>query len=149
HKCIEIGKRQRTLGARGITVSTFAEARAFADAGFDDITWALPNPLSHLAAILELQHKTTLRILVDDLDAAHHIEEACRASRTKLHVWLKIDCGYHRAGVDPKSQRALELIRALSSSQNLVFDGILTHAGHGYHAASKAELRQIAAQERD
>ena len=42
HKCIEIALAQRALGARGITVSTLAEGRAFADAGFDDITWAFP-----------------------------------------------------------------------------------------------------------
>jgi len=38
HKCIEIAKKQQTLGAKGITVSTFYEGEQFAEAGFNDIT---------------------------------------------------------------------------------------------------------------
>src|SRR5262245_53003602 len=67
HKCIEIAHRQRTLGAKGLTVSTFQEAEAFAGAGFTDLTWAVPNPLSRLDDILALPEAVTLRVLVDDL----------------------------------------------------------------------------------
>ena len=40
HKCIEIGNKQRELGANGITVATLYEGATFADHGFTDITWA-------------------------------------------------------------------------------------------------------------
>ncbi|HTR20765.1 MAG TPA: alanine racemase, partial [Gemmatimonadales bacterium] len=42
HKCPEVARRQRAAGALGLTVATLAEAEAFADAGFDDLTWAFP-----------------------------------------------------------------------------------------------------------
>lgn len=149
HKCIEIARRQRALGAAGITVSTLAEAEAFARAGFDDLTWALPNPLSHLAGALDLAARATLRLLIDDLGALRAIEAACAAAGRTLHAWLKVDCGYHRAGVDPASAEAVALLQALARSPTLAFDGILTHAGHGYHAATRAALEAIAAEERD
>lgn len=148
HKSIEIAKRQRALGAQGITVSTLAEAEAFAAAGFDDITWALPNPLSHLARVFALAERVTLRILIDDPGAAERIEERCLERGQQLRLWLKVDCGYHRAGVDPTSAETLRLLARLGSSRAIAFDGILTHAGHAYHASSRAELARIAADER-
>jgi D-serine deaminase-like pyridoxal phosphate-dependent protein len=150
HKCIEIGRRQIALGAAGICASTFAEAAAFARSGFGDITWALPNPLSHLSAVFALSEETnaTIRLLTDDLAAFGILERAARSRDRRLHVFLKVDCGYHRAGVDPRAPAALELIEALDRSNDVLFDGILTHAGHGYHARGKAELLAIAGDER-
>src|SRR5262245_43235024 len=54
HKCVELAKRQTAKGARGLTVSTFHEAQAFARAGFDDLLWAVPNPLSRLDDLFAL-----------------------------------------------------------------------------------------------
>ena len=54
----------------------------------------------------------------------------------------------HRAGVNPYSQRAEQLAYSLANSKTLVFDGILTHAGHSYNATSKDEIIKIAEEER-
>lgn len=149
HKCIEIGTRQRALGAKGITVSTMFEARAFADAGFDDITWAFPLPPVYAASVARFPEGVTLRVVVDSKEAKGHLEKACRAAGRKVHVWLKVDCGYHRAGVDPDSPGSVELARALSGSPVLEFDGILSHSGHAYTARRREEILPIAHQERD
>jgi len=145
HKCVEIGERQRVLGARGITVATLPEARAFAEHGFDDITWAFPVILSRLDEALALAERVTLRLVVDSPDAVAALERAGRP----LHVWLKVDCGYHRAGVDPRSSLALELSRALHESSTLAFDGILSHSGHAYYGPTQVESARAAAEERD
>ena len=42
HKTVEIARLQHGGNRGPITVSTLAEAEAFADAGFDDITYAVP-----------------------------------------------------------------------------------------------------------
>lgn len=42
HKCVEVARIQTEGFDGGITVSTLAEARAFAAAGFEDITYAVP-----------------------------------------------------------------------------------------------------------
>ena len=148
HKCLEIGEMQRALGARGITVSTLYEARVFseqlADRGFDDITWAFPVQLTRLDEVRELAERVTLRVLVDTKETA----EALERLELPLHVWIKVDCGYHRAGVDPESPAALELARMLDGSSRLSFDGILTHAGHSYHARGSDQAADIAEDER-
>jgi D-serine deaminase-like pyridoxal phosphate-dependent protein len=65
-----------------------------------------------------------------------------------LHVWLKVDCGYHRAGVDPSSRYALDVARELGAERGLTFDGILSHSGHAYRTRNKDEAAQVAEQER-
>jgi D-serine deaminase-like pyridoxal phosphate-dependent protein len=69
-----------------------------------------------------------------------------RAGRT-LQVLVKIDVGFHRCGVDPVSPEAAHLIALVAALPGLKLCGILSHAGHGYHAASEAALRLIAEEE--
>lgn len=149
HKCIEIGNRQLALGARGITVSTLYEAEQFAEAGFTDITWAFPIPPVFVAKVAALYKKATIRVVVDSMEAKGHLDKVARVTGERIHVWLKVDCGYHRAGVDPRSPLAEKLVKSLSESKALFFDGILTHSGHSYSARSRAEIVPYAEQERD
>ena len=150
HKCLEIAKKQKDTGAKGITVSTLYEAEQFAKAGFHDITWAFPIPPVHCAKALELNNdKITLRVVVDSIEAKDSLEKTARAKGKKIHVWLKVDCGYHRAGVDPKSKLAEDLLIALAGSDTLHFDGILSHSGHSYTAKNRKEILPIAEQERN
>src|SRR6266513_2108366 len=84
----------------------------------------------------------TLRVILDDLDTAQAL------AGSGLHVWLKVDCGYHRAGVDPSSRYALAVARELGAERGLSFDGILSHSGHAYRTRHRDEAAQIAEQER-
>jgi D-serine deaminase-like pyridoxal phosphate-dependent protein len=142
HKSIDLGRRQLAHGARGITVSTLFEAEAFAREGFDDLTWAFPLDPTHVPHVRRIAERATLRVVVDDLETAKAL------AGTGLHVWLKVDCGYHRAGVDPSSPYALEVARELGRERGLIFDGILSHSGHAYRTRNKAEAAQVAEQER-
>lgn len=145
HKCVEIGRMQRELGASGISVATLEEARAFADAGFDDITWAFPVILGRLDEARELAERIALRLIVDSRAAI----EALERNGFPHRVWLEIDSGDHRSGADPESSEALALALALTGSETLAFEGILTHAGHTYRAGDAAGRRRVAGQERD
>lgn len=148
HKCLEIARRQVHSGARGITVSTFYEAEHFAAAGFADITWALPLPLVYTSAVLSMPAGVTLRVVVDSDEAVRYLENAARIRGRKQHVWLKVDCGYHRAGVDPSHPLAEALVEHLNRSDSLLFDGILSHSGYAYSAHSRAEILSYAHRER-
>jgi len=143
HKCLELGRRQVAYGAHGITVSTLFEAEAFVRGGFTDLTWAFPLDPSHVAHVQRIaQAGATVRVILDDLDTAKAL------AGSGLHVWLKVDCGYHRAGVDPSSRYGLEVARELGAERGLVFDGILSHSGHAYRTRNTNEAAQIADQER-
>jgi D-serine deaminase-like pyridoxal phosphate-dependent protein len=144
HKCVELGRLQVEHGARGLAVATLIEADVFARAGFTDLTWAFPIDPSHVAHACRIAQDTgaTLRVVVDDLRTVRSL------AGSGLHVWLKVDCGYHRAGVDPASPYALKVASELGEERGLVFDGILSHSGHAYRTTSKAEAGRVAEQER-
>jgi D-serine deaminase-like pyridoxal phosphate-dependent protein len=144
HKCVEVAERQRQHGISGVTVSTLYEAQVFADHGFDDITWAFPVIINRIPDASKLAGRVTLRLVVDSAEAVAALEK----SGQPFNVWLKVDCGYHRAGVDPHSSSATDLARRLRDSKRLRFNGLLTHSGHSYHGRSPAEICGIAEQER-
>jgi len=143
HKCLELGRRQVAHGAQGITVSTLFEAEAFARGGFGDLTWAFPLDRAHISHVQRIaQTGVTLRVILDDLETAKAL------AGSGFRLWLKVDCGYHRAGVDPSSRYALEVARELGAERGVTFDGILSHSGHAYRTRNKAEAAQVAEQER-
>jgi D-serine deaminase-like pyridoxal phosphate-dependent protein len=142
HKCVELGRRQMAHGARGLTVATLTEAEAFTAGGITDLTWAFPIDPTHIPRARRLAERVTLRVVTDDLDTARML------GGSGLHVWLKVNCGNHRAGVDPSSPYALEVARELGRERGLTFDGILSHSGHAYRTRSRDEAAQVAEQER-
>ena len=150
HKVAEIGLMQHGGTTGPITVSTLAEAEHFAAHGFRDITYAVPiaptleklQRVESLAARLE-----RLSLLVDTEETVRALEEFASSRRTTLDVFLKVDCGYHRAGVDPESPYSVRLAIDLARSESLRFQGLLTHAGHSYNARDVEEIRRIAAEE--
>lgn len=146
HKCLELAERQRALGARGLTVSTIEEAELFASGGFDDLTWAFPVPPAGpiLGRVERLSRRVRLGLLVDSLAALAALESL----GAPLRVWIKVDCGYHRAGVDPGGELLLELGRRLAASSTLEPAGILTHSGHAYAVRGAAALAGVAEEER-
>ncbi|MFC1618502.1 alanine racemase [Candidatus Neomarinimicrobiota bacterium] len=149
HKCPEIAQMQLDLGSKGITVATLVEAKMFAEAGIEDITHAFPLDPGKIPVALDLAEQTELRVTVDDLSVAAALEEAAGNRGQTVHAWLKVDCGYHRAGVDSESDYAMQLSRIMHEAAHIEFDGLLAHAGHVYWVRSMEELIGVANQERD
>lgn len=150
HKCVEAARLQTAGEHGGITVSTLAEARAFAAAGFRDITWAVPVALDRLDECAELVRRTDhLRVLVDHLRAVAELEAFAAAHALPFEVVLEVDCGHHRSGVAPDDPAAIRLAGAIHSSPDLELAGILTHAGQSYRCGSRADAAGVARHERD
>jgi D-serine deaminase-like pyridoxal phosphate-dependent protein len=150
HKCVEVARIQTAGGPARITVSTLAEARAFAARGFADITYAVPVEPGKFEEAIELSHACErFNLITDDASIPPALDEAARRAGVTLDLFLKVDCGYHRCGVEPEAPEALEIPRLIDGARNLRFAGLLTHAGHSYHARSREELLDIARRERD
>jgi D-serine deaminase-like pyridoxal phosphate-dependent protein len=150
HKCVEVARIQTTAHSGSITVSTLAEARAFAAHGFADILYAVPIEPGKFAEAVELSRNCErLSLITDDASIPAQLDEAARRAGVTLDLFLKVDCGYHRCGVEPHQPEAFEIPRRVMASPNLRFAGILTHAGHSYHCRTKEELLAVAQRERD
>jgi D-serine deaminase-like pyridoxal phosphate-dependent protein len=88
-----------------------------------------------------------LSIIVDHPEIARGWSQALATAGRTLDVLVKVDVGFHRCGVSPGDPGALALIRQVAAAPGLRFRGLLSHAGHAYHARSDNDLGQIAASE--
>lgn len=150
HKCIEVARIQTAGHDGAINVSTLAEARAFAKHGFSDITYAVPIEQGKFADAIEiLQSGVKLNLLTDDAATVKLLDEESRKAGVKFDIFVKIDCGTHRVGVEPHTPEAIGVPRLITDAANLHFAGILTHAGHSYNARTKDEILAVARHERD
>jgi D-serine deaminase-like pyridoxal phosphate-dependent protein len=150
HKCVEAARLQTAGEHGGITVSNLAEARAFAAAGFRDITWAVPVALDRLDGCADLVRTIDrFRMLVDHPRGVAGLEAFAAAHALRFEVLLEVDCGHHRSGVDPDDPAAVRLAGAIHSSSDLELAGILTHAGQSYRCGNRADAAEVARHERD
>lgn len=150
HKTLEIGRMQHGGKPGPITVSTMAEAEAFADAGFGDLTYAMPIAPEKADRAASLASRVErLNVLVDSRVAFDALERVSTNRGVVFDVFLKVNCGYHRAGVDPDREESVWLALDLGASKATRFHGLLTHAGHSYDVVGLAAIRRIAMEERD
>jgi D-serine deaminase-like pyridoxal phosphate-dependent protein len=146
HKIPEVGRKQLALGASGLSLAKVGEAEVFAAAGFSDLFLAYPTVGGDRARrLLALADKARLSVGADSVEGAKSLSDVFRAAKRTLSVRLKIDCGYHRVGVEP--ERALEIARAIADLPGLELSGIFTHAGQAYLAQTKEEVARIARHE--
>lgn len=151
HKTLEAALLQTGGSRRRITVSTLAEARFFADGGFDDILYAVPITPDKLPEASALTARLELFMVVvdhaDQLDAL--LSLPAPADQKLWNVVIMVDCGYGRDGVDPSEPESLALARRIQESSSATLAGVYTHGGHSYDAKSVEEVRSIGESERD
>jgi D-serine deaminase-like pyridoxal phosphate-dependent protein len=115
--------------------------------GIEDIR--LPYPLNPANAerVVALLDRTRLSFIVDHLEVARGWSRALHAAGREVDVLVKVDVGFHRCGIDPDAAGAIEFVVRVADMPGLRFRGLLSHAGHGYGAASEAEVEAVAAAE--
>src|SRR3954469_10341472 len=139
HKSPVVARWQLDAGAVGIACAKIGEAEVFVDAGIIDIR--LPYPVNPINAprLLALMDRAAISIIVDHLDVARGWSEAMQRAGRTLDVLVKVDVGFHRCGIDPAAD-ALAFVQAIASLPGLKLRGLLSHAGHAYHAPSESDL---------
>lgn len=117
-------------GTGPITVSTLLEARMFAEAGFDDILYAVGVVPAKLDAVRALAAAgVRMQIILDDAGVARDVADAL-AGQSGITVLIEVDCDGHRSGVAPDADDLLVIGRTLADAGLL--GGVLTHAGDSY-----------------
>ena len=146
HKSPVVARWQLDAGAVGICCAKIGEAEVFVDAGIRDIRLPYPVNPANAPRLLTLMDRATISIIVDHLDVARGWSEAMQRGGRRLDVLIKVDVGFHRCGIDP-ADGPLEFIQAVAALPGLRLRGLLSHAGHAYHASSEEHLRAIAKEE--
>ena len=123
----------------GFVASTLPEVAMLVDAAekhggapFNDILFGVPIAGSKLARLFELQQKLGdghIRIMVDHVEQIRQVEKFVNTvdnTVPKLSTFLKLDTGYHRAGV-PCDERGVQVAMAIIQSPDLDLFGVYSH----------------------
>ena len=130
-----------------VTVSTLAEAEAFAGAGYRDVLYAVgitPHKLGRVAALRE--RGVDLVVLLDSIEQAAALA-AAGTGTAGIPALIEIDCDGHRGGIRPNDPALSAIARTLRDG-GAELRGVLTHAGESYFADGDEELRAAAENER-
>jgi D-serine deaminase-like pyridoxal phosphate-dependent protein len=142
--------RLATGGQGPITVSTLSEIDYFARAGFKDITYSVGIAAAKIPELARLHRDldVTINLVADSVVAVRAVGEAAGQAAASFPVFIEIDCGSGRGGVDWDGPELLEIAGAIATAPALSLAGVLTHAGHSYDTGSVAEIERIAEDER-
>jgi D-serine deaminase-like pyridoxal phosphate-dependent protein len=147
HKSPIVAAWQIERGAVGICCAKVGEAEVFAEAGIRDIRLPYPVNPANAPRVLALMDCAAISIIVDHLAVARGWSEAMQRAGRTLDVLVKVDVGFHRCGIDPDRGDPLAFLTTVAAMPGLRLRGLLSHAGHAYHASSEDALNAIATQE--
>ena len=138
HQSAVIGNWFRKFGVKSITVSSVKMAQYFAQNGWDDITIAFPLNIPELNIIRSLAANIRLNVLIENKEAA---TELAKKTINPTGVYLKIDTGFNRTGIDSSKTSMIDaILKILSVNKKITFKGFLVHNGHTYSARSTNEI---------
>lgn len=142
HKSPDIAKIQLAAGSKGVCLQKVSEVEVFAANGIRDIFLTnevvVPSKIERLARVAE---KTHVGVAVDNLDVIKETGKVFREVGSEVDVYVDVDIGMHRCGVQP--QEAAALAAQVSKEKNLVFKGLMGYEGNVNGKKTKKE--QIAA----
>lgn len=131
------------------TVSTVKEAEVFANAGYNNLIYAVgidPKKLPRIQTLLN--QGINITILLDSVVQAQAVALFCHEHQIKIPVLLEIDCDGHRGGIRPDDKRLVKIAKILDQG-GAELRGVLTHAGESYNCSNKQRLVIAAEGERD
>lgn len=135
HKSVDVAKLQEKLGgAIGVCCQKVSEAEVFARGGIKDILVSNqvrdPQKIDRLAQLPKYGCRTI--VCVDDLNNVADLSAAAAKHGTELEVFVEIDCGAGRCGVNT-TQDVVAIARAVDAADNLKFSGIQAYQGAMQH----------------
>ncbi|KAF2470288.1 uncharacterized protein BDR25DRAFT_334383 [Lindgomyces ingoldianus] len=159
HKTLELSKLQ--VGSdihcpAEFVVSTLIEAENLlpfllecqANGRRCSILYGVPIPISALPRLLRLAltlKPGTLNVLIENIDAFlefnSQVVKAMNQGKdpVDIGVFIKVDTGYHRAGIQTTSPKFKDLVKLVVDSYGEDFRGFYSHFGHSYAGSSEED----------
>ncbi|RJX67914.1 hypothetical protein D6858_08155 [Tsuneonella suprasediminis] len=143
-KSISVAQLLRDAGAAGFTTSTIRETEYLAQAGFDDLFYAVPSDgrkAQRIAPLLRAGKNVTL--LVDTLQSAEQIAVVAESEQVTIAIWVEIDVDHYRTGIDPKDPDFDAILALCGKASHLNLAGIMSYGGASYGCATPAEAAAL------
>ncbi len=149
HRTVELAMMQLRHGAAGLTGATVTEVEAFVAGGAERVMMAYPlvgdSKIRRIAAAAE---RAEVIVAIDSIVGARDIGRHFAELGRSIDLYLIIDSGMHRVGVEPDD--AVAVGREICAIEGVRLTGVLTHEGTVYGAADDEDLvarsRAVAAQ---
>jgi D-serine deaminase-like pyridoxal phosphate-dependent protein len=141
HKCPVIALRQMALGAVGVCVQKVGEAEAMVHGGVADVL--VTNEIvgrQKLRRLMALGRLARIGVCVDDPGQVGALEAAAGEAGIALPVYVEVNMGGNRCGVEPGAP-ALDLARRVAASPHLGFAGLQAYHGSAQHIRRWEERR--------
>ena len=138
HQSLEVGRWFKKLGIQKITVSSVSMAKYFSDE-WDDITIAFPINILEIEDVITLQKKINVNLLIDSLESLKFLE----GLDEKFSLFIKVNVGYNRAGIDYDDDEISQIIEYASNSTKIKINGFLSHFGNTYLSKSGEEIESV------
>lgn len=140
HQSLEVGKWFKTHNIESITVSSLSMAQYFSDQ-WDDIFISTAVNLREIEGINKLASKINLHLCIDSLDAISILDHKIN---TPINIYIEIDCGYHRTGLELSQKHEIaKILDLISNNKYLHLTGYFTHSGNSYHEKSSEKKKII------
>ncbi len=141
HQSPLIAMMFREYGVDKIAVSSVTMAAQFAMHGWSDITIAFPANPRETDEINRLARTSKINLLTTDYE---HLVSFADKLEHETALFIKIDTGYKRSGIDWNSYPDIERIVNFANERELLrTTGLLTHSGHTYRARGRDEVLAI------
>jgi D-serine deaminase-like pyridoxal phosphate-dependent protein len=85
------------------------------------------------------------RFVADSVEGVRALATAASSIGGTWPVYMEVDTGLRRCGVDPAGEAAVTVARAIEAAHGLSFAGVFTHEGHAYGADAPDGVRAVAA----
>jgi D-serine deaminase-like pyridoxal phosphate-dependent protein len=144
-KSIDVARLLLARQARGITVSTLAEAEYFAAHGLHDQFYAVPLSPDKVPRVAALMRRgTTLLCVAHDAQSVDAFAARAAAEGIVLPLLIDVDVDHHRSGIEAGDPAFLDMARAIHAAPSLALRGIMIYAGASYDAPDTEAIAALA-----
>ncbi|KAI1029826.1 hypothetical protein LB503_008135 [Fusarium chuoi] len=145
-KSLEVTRLMMADGKyRGIIASTIPEiqgALPLAKEGIlEECLYGLPVYPGILPRLIELRRSLRIMLMVDNEQQVSFLEESA-SSNQPWDVFIKLDVGSRRAGIEANSAALNSLVECAQNSSAIRIYGFYCHAGHSYGGRSRDEAEK-------
>ncbi|KAM0079175.1 hypothetical protein ACKRZS_009045 [Fusarium odoratissimum] len=145
-KSLEVTRLMMADGKyRGIIASTIPEIKGalplVKEGILEECLYGLPVYPGILPRLIELRKSLRIMLMVDNEQQVEFLEESA-SSKQPWDVFIKLDVGSRRAGVEANSAALNRLVESAQKSSAISIYGFYCHAGHSYGGRSRDEAEK-------
>lgn len=132
HKMSEIIKMQIDNGINKFKCATITEAELLAKSGAKDILLAIQptgKNISRFISLIKIYPESIFSTIVDNEYSLNEINNRAIEEKISVSIWLDINNGMDRTGVEPNNE-ACGIFQKIASASNLNAKGLHVYDGH-------------------